>query len=70
MCLRRAPEKYIAGAKAPAGSALDMAGLDSRFRDGGVLNAGRALPSERSSRTRFYKSLNKPQGYGAAGRIR
>jgi hypothetical protein len=29
MCLRRAPEKYIAGAKAPAGSALDRAGLDN-----------------------------------------
>jgi hypothetical protein len=30
MCLRRAPEKYIAGAKAPAGAALDRAGLESR----------------------------------------
>jgi hypothetical protein len=29
MCLRRAPEKYIAGA------ALDRAGLDSRLIDGG-----------------------------------
>jgi hypothetical protein len=29
MCLRRAPEKYIAGAKAPAGAALDRAGLDT-----------------------------------------
>jgi hypothetical protein len=29
MCLRRAPEKYIAGAKAPAGTALDRAGLDN-----------------------------------------
>jgi hypothetical protein len=28
MCLRRAPEKYISGAKAPAGAALDRAGLD------------------------------------------
>jgi hypothetical protein len=28
MCLRGAPEKYIAGAKAPAGAALDRAGLD------------------------------------------
>jgi hypothetical protein len=27
MCLRRAPEKYIAGAKAPAGAALDRAAL-------------------------------------------
>jgi hypothetical protein len=27
MCLRRAPEKYIAGAKAPAGAALDRAVL-------------------------------------------
>jgi hypothetical protein len=30
MCLRRAPEKYIAGAKTPAGAALDRAGLESR----------------------------------------
>jgi hypothetical protein len=29
MCLRRAPEKYIAGAKAPARPALDRAGLDN-----------------------------------------
>jgi hypothetical protein len=29
MCLRRAPEKYIAGA------ALDRAGLDNRLIDGG-----------------------------------
>jgi hypothetical protein len=29
MCLRRAPEKYIAGA------ALDRAGLDNRITDGG-----------------------------------
>jgi hypothetical protein len=29
MCLRRAPEKYIAGA------ALDRAGLDSQLKDGG-----------------------------------
>jgi hypothetical protein len=29
MCLRRAPEKYIAGTKAPAGAALDRAGLDN-----------------------------------------
>jgi hypothetical protein len=28
MCLRRAPEKYIAGAKAPVGAALDRAGID------------------------------------------
>jgi hypothetical protein len=27
MCLQRAPEKYIEGAKAPAGAALDRAGL-------------------------------------------
>jgi hypothetical protein len=27
MCLRRAPEKYIAGVKAPAGAALDGAAL-------------------------------------------
>jgi hypothetical protein len=27
MCLRRAPEKYMAGAKAPAGAALDRAAL-------------------------------------------
>jgi hypothetical protein len=31
MCLRRAPEKYIAGA------ALDRAGLDSRLTDGGKI---------------------------------
>jgi hypothetical protein len=31
MCLRRAPEKYIAGAKAPAGAALDRAAIDSRL---------------------------------------
>jgi hypothetical protein len=29
MCLRRAPEKYIAGA------ALDRVGLDNRLKDGG-----------------------------------
>jgi hypothetical protein len=29
MCLRKAPEKYIAGAKAPAGAALDRAGLEN-----------------------------------------
>jgi hypothetical protein len=34
MCLRRAPEKYIVGAKAPAGAALDRAGLDRRLADG------------------------------------
>jgi hypothetical protein len=28
MCLRRAPEEYIAGAKAPPGAALDRAGLE------------------------------------------
>jgi hypothetical protein len=28
MCLRRAPEKYIAGAKAPAGAALDRAEVE------------------------------------------
>jgi hypothetical protein len=35
MCLRRALEKYIAGAKAPACAALDRAGLDNRLTDGG-----------------------------------
>jgi hypothetical protein len=30
MCLRRAPEKYIAGAKASAGAALDRAAIDYR----------------------------------------
>jgi hypothetical protein len=35
MCLRRAPVKDIAGAKAPAGAALDRAGLDNRLIDGG-----------------------------------
>jgi hypothetical protein len=28
MCLRRAPEKYIAGAKGPAGAALDRAAVE------------------------------------------
>jgi hypothetical protein len=28
MCLRRAPEKYITGAIAPVGAALDRAGID------------------------------------------
>jgi hypothetical protein len=28
MCLRRAPEKYITGAMAPVGAALDRAALD------------------------------------------
>jgi hypothetical protein len=32
MCLRRAPEKYIAGAKAPAGAALDRAALKGQTR--------------------------------------
>jgi hypothetical protein len=27
MCLRRAPEKYITGAMAPVGAALDRAGV-------------------------------------------
>jgi hypothetical protein len=31
MCLRRAPEKYIAGTKAPAGAALDRAALESTY---------------------------------------
>jgi hypothetical protein len=31
MCLRRAPEEYIAGAKAPAGAALDRAALEHTF---------------------------------------
>jgi hypothetical protein len=30
MSLRRAPEKYIAGALAPAGPALDRAGLHAK----------------------------------------
>jgi hypothetical protein len=37
MCLRRAPEKYIAGAKAPAGAALDRADLDSWLKDNGTV---------------------------------
>jgi hypothetical protein len=32
MCLQRAPEKYIMGAMAPAGAALDRAGLHNFFR--------------------------------------
>jgi hypothetical protein len=40
MCLRRAPEKYIAG----AGAALDRAGLDNRLIDGGKApSTGRTL---------------------------
>jgi hypothetical protein len=30
MCLRRAPEKYIASAKAPAGAALDRAAIEGQ----------------------------------------
>jgi hypothetical protein len=37
MCLRRASEKYIAGAKAPGGAALDRAALDSQFSRGSVV---------------------------------
>jgi hypothetical protein len=37
MCLRRAPEKYIAGALAPASAALDRAGLDNRLTDVGEI---------------------------------
>jgi hypothetical protein len=32
MCLRRAPEKYIAGAKASVGAALDRAGLELQIK--------------------------------------
>jgi hypothetical protein len=32
MCLRRAPEEYIAGTKAPAGAALDTADIDYNGR--------------------------------------
>jgi hypothetical protein len=43
MCLRRAPEKYIAGAKAPAGAALYRAGIEPSqsyivSRQCGILN--------------------------------
>jgi hypothetical protein len=48
MCLRRAPEKYIAGA------ALDRAGLDNRLIDGGK------VVSRRTSRTLL--PLGKPKG--------
>jgi hypothetical protein len=40
MCLRRAPEKYIAGA------ALDRAGLDSRLIGGGETDRLRSTPPE------------------------
>jgi hypothetical protein len=36
MCLRRAPEKYITGAMAPVGAALDRAGVDIPY-DNGVI---------------------------------
>jgi hypothetical protein len=38
MCLRRAPEKYITGAKAPAGAALDRAALTQLNKVGAFPN--------------------------------
>jgi hypothetical protein len=35
MCLQRAPEKYITGAMALVGAALDRADLDNQLTDGG-----------------------------------
>jgi hypothetical protein len=63
MCLRRAPEKYIAGA------ALDRAALDNRLTDSGEF----VSPTQRQSSTpqkhyfsasgtHFCYSLSKPQG--------
>jgi hypothetical protein len=63
MCLRRAPEKYIAGA------ALDKAGLDSRLTDGSMA----VSPKHRlrcthqkhyfsAPGTHFCYRLSKPQG--------
>jgi hypothetical protein len=69
MCLRRAPEKYIAGAKAPAGAALDRAGLDYRLTDGGKViiptHRPRSTPQKQYfsiSGTHFCQRLSKPQG--------
>jgi hypothetical protein len=62
MCLRRAPEKYIAGA------ALDRAGLDSRLTDGrkvvNLTHRPRSTPQKHfsASGTRFCYRLSKPQG--------
>jgi hypothetical protein len=51
MCLRRAPEKYIAGA------ALDRAGLDNRLIDGGevvrLTHRPRSTPQKHVSGTHF-----------------
>jgi hypothetical protein len=55
MCLRRAPEKYIAGA------ALDRAGLDSQLIDGGKVVS--STHRQRSSPQKHYL------GPSAAGRI-
>jgi hypothetical protein len=62
MCLRRAPEKYIAGA------ALDRAGLDNRLTDGGKV----VSPTHRTrfvsqkhfsaSCIHFCSRLSEPQG--------
>jgi hypothetical protein len=41
MCLRRAPEKYIAGAKASAGASLDRAVLNNRNTDSGEVSLTR-----------------------------
>jgi hypothetical protein len=59
MCLRRAPEKYIAGA------ALDRAGLDSRARLWALRNGLDLLARNiifSASGTHFCQRLSKPQG--------
>jgi hypothetical protein len=52
MCLRRAPEKYIAGA------ALDRAGLDNRLTDGGKYKV-----IILSSTSECARDESKPQAY-------
>jgi hypothetical protein len=37
MCLRRTPEKYITGAMAPVGAALDRAGVHHEAKVTGVV---------------------------------
>jgi hypothetical protein len=63
MCLRRAPEKYIAG------TALDRAGLDSRLTDGGRVVSLTHRPHFTPQKhcffafgTRFCLRLSKLQG--------
>jgi hypothetical protein len=68
MCLRRAPEKYIAGA------ALDRAGLDYRLTDGGEVFCLKCLPSSTPQKhytTKYYEVRNRPMTYTIEeGRVR